>query len=144
MGKRELGRIRSLARLPLLAFMETGAEEPAGLLFKHLRGLRFGEAAAAPAGAETLQGVFVVKKRRSGKSGRSGMSGCAARRRRLASGDLVAASPKHVRLKRGRHHEERRAIEIARYRAKCFSPVSRPALRSPDTGVAARRARPPT
>ena len=94
----------------LLAYAESRDSE---LLWRHMKNLRFGPAEDAPNGSVVQRGVFVVRKKKSGKATKSGPCGCRSRRDRVQRGVLKRPSAEHKVSHRGRDPQARRRDETA-------------------------------
>ena len=98
-----------------LAAMLKHAETSESKLFrKHLGDLRFGSKEDAPDGAAVRRGVFVTKRKRSGKSNSSGPCGRKSREDQVSRAVLKRPSAYFEQVKRGRNPEAARPGETAR------------------------------
>ena len=104
------------SRMTLAGLMKYAQGRDAGLLYKHMKDLKFGRADDAPFGAAATRGVYVVKKKKkkSGRSTKSGPCGRKSRQDQVSRGVLKKPSAHAERLHRGRDPKKRRQLETER------------------------------
>lgn len=103
---RAVASVRSLPRLH-----EIAEEMRGGLLWKHLKDLKFVTESEAPSGARATRGYVVLRKR---KSGKSGCTGATSRRNQIARKVLKPGGKLCKRLHRGITPKAQRAVETAK------------------------------